>query len=325
MPQTSPVLSLPYIQPSQAQKHVTHNEALRVLDAITQLSVIDDAQTTPPGGATDGDRYIVPVGATEAWAGQETRVAIWVDGAWQFFAPDAGWQAVVAGTGAQRRFDGTAWVDAMSNLAGVGVGALADATNKLSVSADATLLSHAGGGHQMKLNKNGPGDTASLLFQTGFSGRAEMGTTGNDDFAVKVSADGTNFSTAFQVEAGSGAVQFPQGQAFFQDMHILNDQAWSIDVPWADPARLLVWMGLDVVGHSYLFALTGALTGAANFSEISAAPAGSLGFQTGALTGTTGPANGVTLSIDITGGAPRLYVENRLGTDHWFTLATLGK
>ena len=41
MSQTSPVLSLPYIQPAQAQKHVTHNEALRILDAITQLSVID--------------------------------------------------------------------------------------------------------------------------------------------------------------------------------------------------------------------------------------------------------------------------------------------
>jgi hypothetical protein len=37
MPDTSHALSLPLIQPSQAQKHVTHNEALRILDAVVQL------------------------------------------------------------------------------------------------------------------------------------------------------------------------------------------------------------------------------------------------------------------------------------------------
>jgi hypothetical protein len=30
----TPNLKLPYILPSQAQKHVTHNEALRLLDAV---------------------------------------------------------------------------------------------------------------------------------------------------------------------------------------------------------------------------------------------------------------------------------------------------
>lgn len=34
-------LNLPYIAAAQAQKHVTHNEALRALDAIIQLSVLD--------------------------------------------------------------------------------------------------------------------------------------------------------------------------------------------------------------------------------------------------------------------------------------------
>ena len=34
-------LLLPYILASQAQKHVTHNEALRLLDAMVQLSVLD--------------------------------------------------------------------------------------------------------------------------------------------------------------------------------------------------------------------------------------------------------------------------------------------
>jgi hypothetical protein len=48
MSDTSHILGLPYIQPAQAQKHVTHNEVLRVLDALVQLSVEDRDQTAPP-------------------------------------------------------------------------------------------------------------------------------------------------------------------------------------------------------------------------------------------------------------------------------------
>src|SRR4051794_37605135 len=57
-------LLLPYLLASQAQKHVTHNEALRLLDAMVQLAVLDQARTAPPGSPADGDRHIVAWGAT---------------------------------------------------------------------------------------------------------------------------------------------------------------------------------------------------------------------------------------------------------------------
>ena len=41
------LLSLPYIAAAQAQKHVTHNEALRMLDAIIQLSVKSATNRSP--------------------------------------------------------------------------------------------------------------------------------------------------------------------------------------------------------------------------------------------------------------------------------------
>ena len=44
-------LLLPYILAAQAQKHVTHNEALRILDGLVQLSVLDRDLTAPPGSA----------------------------------------------------------------------------------------------------------------------------------------------------------------------------------------------------------------------------------------------------------------------------------
>jgi hypothetical protein len=49
-------LLLPYILAAQAQKHVTHNEALRILDGLVQLSVLDRDLTAPPAGPADGDR-----------------------------------------------------------------------------------------------------------------------------------------------------------------------------------------------------------------------------------------------------------------------------
>lgn len=330
MSQTSPILSLPYIQAAQAQKHVTHNEALRILDAITQLSVISTTLVTPPGLVSVGDRYIVAAGGTGPWEGHDHSVAVWVDGTWQFFVPSVGWRADTVASGEELRFDGTGWqvtggFPDLQNLPEVGINTTADATNKLSVAADATLLNNDGAGHQLKLNKATVGDTASLLFQTGFGGRAEMGTAGTDDFAIKVSADGAAFQTALQAEAGTGAVQFPSGQAFFQDVTIADDGVWSVDIPWSDPARILLWLGVDLEGLFALVAINGPMTGAANFTEISAGPAATFTYLGGVLTGTTGPAGGVALAIDDSGATPKLFVENRLGSSRTFTLSTLGK
>ena len=81
MADISPHLLLPYILAAQAQKHVTHNEALRLLDAMVQLSVLNLNLTTPPVSPTDGDRHIVAAGATGLWTGWDLNIATWVDGA----------------------------------------------------------------------------------------------------------------------------------------------------------------------------------------------------------------------------------------------------
>jgi hypothetical protein len=213
MPDDTTILSLPLILPAQAQKHVTHNEALVQLDLIVQLAVLSRTATTPPGTAVVGDRHIVAAGATGPWAGQAGRIALLEDTGWQFTQPLPGWRAHVLAEGQTAVFDGLAWKtpsDGPLSVTQLGVSATADATNRLTVSAPATLLNHAGGGHQLKLNKAAAADTASLLFQTGFSGRAEMGTAGTDNFAVKVSADGVTFFTALEAEAASGRVTLPR-------------------------------------------------------------------------------------------------------------------
>jgi hypothetical protein len=102
-------LLLPYILASQAQKHVTHNEALRLLDAMVQLSVLDRMRTTPPASPADGDRHIVASGATGLWAGWDLNVAFWVDGVWMRLVPRPGWLAWIADEAAFVVWDGSAW------------------------------------------------------------------------------------------------------------------------------------------------------------------------------------------------------------------------
>lgn len=211
MTDTSPILGLPYIQPSQAQKHVTHNEALRVLDVIVQLVVLDRTVSLPPAEAQSGDRYIVAAPGQGVWAGHEGEIAVLDGSAWIFVAPQTGWTAYVTAEGAQVVFDGADWLARdISAVDALGINAAADSFNRLSVASDAVLLTHAGAGHQLKVNKAAATDTASLLFQTGFSGRAEMGLAGNDDFSIKVSADGSTWVDALRIDAATGAVNLGQ-------------------------------------------------------------------------------------------------------------------
>ena len=216
MPEISANLSMPYLMPAQAQKHVTHNEALRVLDALVQLSVESRVLTVPPALPPEGGRYLVASGASGPWAGQEGQIALYEAGGWQFLTPRPGWLLHDRATGDMLVFDGSTWAAlraATDQLAGLGVNTAADPVNRLSVAAPATLLSHEGQGHQLKINKATPGDTASLLYQSNWSGRAEMGLAGHDDFALKVSADGSSWTEALRVTAATGRVELPHGAA----------------------------------------------------------------------------------------------------------------
>jgi hypothetical protein len=202
-------LALPYILSAQAQKHVTHNEALRQLDGIVQL-VIQQETATPPGSPTEGRCFAVGASPTGAWSGKAGKIALFADGAWIFLMPKDGWIAWFADVDRQKIWTGSVWNDLLteSTIPRLGVNTSADTTNRLAVSSAATLLSHAGAGHQLKLNKNAAADTLSLLYQTNWSGRAEMGLAGSDDFELKVSADGSIWATALKTTP-SGAVLLP--------------------------------------------------------------------------------------------------------------------
>ena len=89
-------MDLPFLEAAQAQKHVTHNEALRGLDAVVQLAVIDRDLSTPPASPAEGDRYLVAAAGTGDWSGRDDDITIYQDGAWAFHSPQTGWLAWVS-------------------------------------------------------------------------------------------------------------------------------------------------------------------------------------------------------------------------------------
>jgi hypothetical protein len=211
----TPNLKLPYIMPSQAQKHVTHNEALRFLDAVVHLSVKSRTQTGAPETPAAGDRYIVAAPATGQWAGKEGKVAFFIDGGWSFATIAKGWLAYVEEEAKLFVYNGTEWqvtgsVPDSLSLSMLGVQATADAINRFAISSEASLFNNAGAGHQLKINKQAATNTASLLFQSGWTGYAEMGLNGDNNFSVKVGDDSGNWREAMKVDRATGNLAIGQ-------------------------------------------------------------------------------------------------------------------
>lgn len=215
-------LSLPYLAAAQAQKHVTHNEALRVLDVLVQTAVASRTLATPPASPVDGTAYVVAAGGQGAWSGHDGSIAARQDGAWIFYAPVTGHRVWVADEAALLVWDGAAWQPAggamtpPTSLPQLGVNTTADATNRLAVKSDAVLFTHddvtpGTGDMRQVLNKSAAAKTVSQLYQSNWSGRAETGLTGDDDWRVKVSPDGSVWFDAIITTRSSGRVTLQNG------------------------------------------------------------------------------------------------------------------
>lgn len=213
-------LGLPELDGQQALKHITHNEALWKLDSIVHLAVTSLDQNSPPAAPELGDCYEIGSSPMGGWIDQAGKIAMWTPGGWRFAMPQTGW--LLWHLNEQRCYVFvsdqwellSAWLGEVQNAGMVGVNAAADLTNKLLVRSNAALFTAVdvgdGGSGDLRINLN-KSDTAkanSLVFQSNYSARAEIGTIGNDDFVFKVSADGSTFHESLALDSAEGFVTF---------------------------------------------------------------------------------------------------------------------
>ena len=221
-------LLLPYLEAAQAQKHVTVNEALRRLDGVVQLSIADRGTTTPPGSPVEGERHIVGVGATGAWADADNAIAMWSDGAWMFMTPETGWRAYDADALEFAYFNGVTWSAETSGSA-------------LASAHGATIGFHVlEGDHTLTT-----GTTNATAFVIpdraivfGVSGIVLTDVTGATSWSLGVAADSGRYGTGIGISAGS-TVMGPSGPVTY----------------WADTPLLLTAAGSDFTGGALRLAI----------------------------------------------------------------------
>lgn len=223
MSNLSPRHAFPYLSPSQAQKHVTVNESLQLVDALLQCAVVSATQEVEPTDPQDGETWILPAGRSgPSWDFiAPGHITAWLDGRFTPIAPVPGFLAYVVDTGVFLLFNGADWSAiplSADHVPSFGVNTAADTTNRLAVKADAELLSHddvtPGSGNARKIiNKIDAAHTASLVFQSGFSGRAEIGLMGDNQLAFKVSGDGGTFTEVLRADTVTGHLAMQRASA----------------------------------------------------------------------------------------------------------------
>ncbi|WP_242122876.1 DUF2793 domain-containing protein [Sphingobium sp. Sx8-8] len=114
--------ALPLLFAGQAQKELFHNEALTRMDMLLHGAAESADIAEPPASPAVGSCWIVAVGATGDWSGQDGALACWTEGGWRFVAPRAGLSLWVADRAHAMRHDGAGWQDAAVREDGFYVG-----------------------------------------------------------------------------------------------------------------------------------------------------------------------------------------------------------
>ncbi|OYW86998.1 MAG: hypothetical protein B7Z20_06150 [Sphingobium sp. 32-64-5] len=101
--------ALPLLAAGQAQKEMTHNEALALIDMLLHPQAESLALTTPPETAQAGQCWIVAAGASGAWSGHDASVAALTAGGWRFVGPRTGMRVAVSEEDMTYIYDGAQW------------------------------------------------------------------------------------------------------------------------------------------------------------------------------------------------------------------------
>lgn len=203
----TPNLRLPYIMAAQAQKHVTHNDALDRLDVFAQLAVESRTLTAPPGSPADGACYIVAAGATGAWSGWDLDLAAFVGGAWLRLTRKSGMKAWVKAERLTVTCEDGIWRDGVALTAHGGRVTLRAKEEELTLTgafvetADAAFIP----------------DRAIVL---GVAARTTLAVTGASSYDVGIAGEEDKFGGLLGIALGSTNVGAIGPVAFYADTRV---------------------------------------------------------------------------------------------------------
>lgn len=184
-------LGLPLVQPAQAQKHVTVNEAFARLDALAQITLAG-ASAVAPVSPADGSLYAVEAGAGGDWADEDGRLALFLNGGWLFVTPQVGWRGWRADIGVAVAFDGVDWIAGGGAFSASGAGFV-----QRSVEVDHAV----GAGATSVVSVFIPAN--AMVY--GITGRVMSDIGGASSFEVGVAGSSNRYGSGIGVSTGSWA------------------------------------------------------------------------------------------------------------------------
>ena len=139
----TPRLSLPLLAPGQAQKEMTHNEALTMIDALIFPVAVAASVNVPPAEPLNGQSWIIGNSPTGLWAGKAGQLATATMGGWRFTAIPVGAWVRVGTAGHLWRNSTAGWVQT-PEITGPSGGSTIDSEARLSINAIVQILADAG-------------------------------------------------------------------------------------------------------------------------------------------------------------------------------------
>lgn len=143
--QTTARHDLPYLFVGQAQKEITHNEALIRIDAILN-PVIQKIETVAPVNLTlddSGKCWLIGPSASGQWASKENQIAYWTGGSWRYLELPIGAAIFNIDQGVSITKTDTGWYTP-TNIADVTGGTVVDSQSRIAINAILSLLRSKG-------------------------------------------------------------------------------------------------------------------------------------------------------------------------------------
>ena len=103
------------------------------------------------------------------------------------------------------------------------------------------------------MSKEAAANTLSLLFQDNYSGRAEIGLTGDDDFHFKISPDGNAWYDGIVIDRATGAVSLPNTAIAGGRDALTADRTYHVSTSGDDAANdgLSAGAPFQTIQHAY--------------------------------------------------------------------------